>query len=178
MKRSQLIALASACVLVGCDGERTDEPMPAETGGAEAAAGEALQAGAAAIGSERREPYGAYLVGTNGRALYMFTADRPGEASTCYDECAGAWPPVLTEGEPVAADPTIQEEMLGTLRRRGGGLQVTYGGWPLYFFVRDRPGDVQGQDMHGYGGEWYLMGPDGERIEATESEQARGYGAP
>ncbi|MFW5926152.1 MAG: hypothetical protein ACOC9O_03175, partial [Myxococcota bacterium] len=174
MKRVRAIALAYACVLAGCDGERSDEPTVDETAGAESGNVRALEAGEAAIGAEWREPHGAYLVGTNARAVYLFTADRPGEASTCFDECARAWPPVFTGGEPLATDPTVREELLGTLRRRGGRLQVTYGGWPLYFFVRDRPGDVQGHDMHGYGGEWYLVSPAGERIAGSETERVHG----
>lgn len=35
-------------------------------------------------------------------------------------------------------------------------------GWPPYCYVRDQgPGSVTGQDVHGFGGEWYLVPSDG-----------------
>ena len=59
--------------------------------------------------------------------------------------------------------------MLGTVERRDGSLQVTYNGWPLYYFVKDgKPGDTIGQDMEGFGGEWYLVSPDGDHVEHAE----------
>ncbi|HVS66156.1 MAG TPA: hypothetical protein VMT85_21940, partial [Thermoanaerobaculia bacterium] len=61
--------------------------------------------------------------------------------------------------------------LLGTLQRRDGSTQVTYGGWPLYTYAQDAgPDSIEGQDVHGSGGEWYLVSPQGERIEATEAE--------
>jgi predicted lipoprotein with Yx(FWY)xxD motif len=46
-------------------------------------------------------------------------------------------------------------------------MQVTYGGWPMYYFVQDRgPGEAMGrQDKHGFGGEWHLVAPAGEKGE-------------
>ncbi|MFW6051839.1 MAG: hypothetical protein ACODAU_11730 [Myxococcota bacterium] len=164
-----LTILGAVAVLIGC----RDEPEPVgttypETSGAEG------EAGAAEIGSAMQEPHGTFLVGTDGRALYMFTADEQGGDSTCYDDCAAAWPPVLTDGEPVSTDPAIQSALLGTVERRDGRMQVTYDGWPLYFYVRDRPGDVMGQDVHGFGGEWYLLSPEGEPIAREHAHDGDG----
>ncbi len=126
----------------------------------------------ARIDVRRQEPYGQYLVDSQGRTLYMFTADTQRRSSDCYEECAEMWPPVLTRQEPQAAGREVQREMLGTIDRRDGTKQVTYGGWPLYTYARDtRPGQVTGQDVHGFGGEWYLMGPDGQRIRAERQQQ-------
>jgi predicted lipoprotein with Yx(FWY)xxD motif len=47
-------------------------------------------------------------------------------------------------------------------------MQVTYGGWPLYYFVQDQgPGEATGQDKHGFGGEWYLVTPAGEKAQES-----------
>ena len=43
-------------------------------------------------------------------------------------------------------------------------FQVTYNGWPLYFFVEDiQPGDINGHDIESFGEDWYLVGPNGDR---------------
>ncbi|MGW2850241.1 hypothetical protein ACWC5G_36810, partial [Streptomyces sp. NPDC001274] len=39
---------------------------------------------------------------------------------------------------------------------------VTYGDWPLYYYVGDMgPGDVNGQ---GLDGEWFAVSPDGKLV--------------
>ena len=43
------------------------------------------------------------------------------------------------------------------------GIQVTYNGWPLYFFAGDSaPGDTNGE---GQGGVWYAIDPTGNPID-------------
>lgn len=173
-------ALSVASALASCQKEAEEGP--------EGAAGETEQAGEGAaektepsagehtwgvVELASQEPYGAYLVGPTGHPYYMFTADRQGQPSTCYDACAEAWPPVLTRGEPQSSDPDVDSEKLGTVERRGSDQrQVTYGGWPLYTYAHDQDKRVTGQDVHHHGGEWYLVGPDGNKIEATEGEDA------
>ena len=126
--------------------------------------------GAAQVAVEQSQEYGAYVADADGRALYLFTADQQGTGDTkaetaCYEACAEAWPPLLTEGEPEAGD-KIDASLLGTIDRQGGATQVTYNGWPLYYFVQDQgPGEAAGQDKHGFGGEWYLVTPEGEKVE-------------
>jgi predicted lipoprotein with Yx(FWY)xxD motif len=118
---------------------------------------------------EQDQPFGAYLTDAEGRALYMFTADEKGAAqSACEGECADAWPPLLTQGEPQLGE-QVSEDLISTIEREDGATQVAYAGWPLYYFVKDQgPGEATGQDVHGFGGEWYLVAPSGEQIEAAE----------
>ncbi|WP_425450121.1 COG4315 family predicted lipoprotein [Virgifigura deserti] len=117
------------------------------------------------------QEYGPYIADTDGRALYMFEADSEGN-STCYDACAEAWPPLLTAGEP-AAGQRAQEGLLGTTERKDGAMQVTYNGWPLYYFVKDKgPGETTGQDVKGFGAEWYLVSPEGEPIHEGGHEES------
>jgi mono/diheme cytochrome c family protein len=95
-------------------------------------------------------------------SLYVFLRDTDGE-SACYDQCATAWPPLLTDDAPVALD-GVDGELLGTTERTDGTTQVTYAGWPLYFFVQDQAaGDVAGQGVNDV---WYLVSPAGEAIGA------------
>ncbi len=112
----------------------------------------------------KTDPFGEHLVGKEQLSVYMFTGDRENE-STCYDACALAWPPLLTEAEPVAGE-GLDSAKLGTTERKDGSMQVTYNGAPLYYFIQDgAPGDTVGQSSQGFGGEWYLLKPDGEKIE-------------
>lgn len=115
------------------------------------------------IETATKQPYGQYLTDASGRTLYMFMADEQGKgASACYDACAQAWPPALAGQGGPEAGPNVKKDMLGTFERRDGSRQLTYNGWPLYYFVKDRgPGDVTGQDVEAFGGEWYLVAPDG-----------------
>jgi predicted lipoprotein with Yx(FWY)xxD motif len=102
----------------------------------------------------RHAELGPYLTDARGRAVYMFKADTS-RSSTCYERCAEVWPPVLTQGAPRAADSTVQEELLGTIQRRDGQVQVTYNEWPFYYYAKDTEANqVKGQDMMGFGAEW------------------------
>ncbi len=100
---------------------------------------------------------GDHLVDGDGRTLYLFTPDEQG-ASTCVDACAENWPPVLAGGEVPVAD-GLDAALVGSVERADGSSQVTYGGWPLYTFVRDAAaGDTNGQGVNDV---WYVVGADG-----------------
>jgi predicted lipoprotein with Yx(FWY)xxD motif len=106
---------------------------------------------------------GTFLVGPKGRTLYLFKADKSTK-STCYDDCATAWPPLLTSGKPKAAGKT-KASLLGTTKRKDGKLQVTYKGHPLYYFINDtKAGQTNGQDVNGFGAQWYVLAPSGKKI--------------
>jgi len=93
------------------------------------------------------------------QAIYLFdveTTSTPG----CYDDCAVAWPPVLTDGPPVAAE-GVQPGLLGTTPRTDGTTQVTYAGHPLYFYAHEGKDEVRCHDVAGFGGTWYALSPSG-----------------
>ncbi|GGI09233.1 COG4315 family predicted lipoprotein [Egicoccus halophilus] len=104
---------------------------------------------------------GDHVVDAEGRSLYVSSDDEEG-VSNCLNDCAQIWPPVLVDGEPTAIG-ELDETLLGTTERDDDtGTQVTYNGWPLYWFVSDaEPGDTRGQ---GVNGTWWLIGGDGEPI--------------
>ncbi|GAB4003580.1 hypothetical protein GCM10029992_45870 [Glycomyces albus] len=106
---------------------------------------------------------GEVLVDGEGMTLYLFTDDTDG-TSTCYDECAANWPPLLVEGT-ADVDGGADEALLGTTERDDGSTQVTYNDWPLYYWAADAaPGDVDGQ---GVGGVWYVLDAAGDAVGAT-----------
>ena len=98
---------------------------------------------------------GSFLTDAEGNTLYLFTPDTtPGE-STCYDDCAEAWPP-LAPAEGMTLPAGVPGE-LTTIERTDGTQQVAYNDIPLYYFVRDeQPGDINGQ---GVGGVWFIVPP-------------------
>lgn len=84
-----------------------------------------------------------------------------GDTSACTADCATEWPPLTTEGFPVAGGGAIQN-LLGTITRDDGTKQVTYNGWPLYYFSKGMaPGATSGQGMEGL---WFLIAPSGKPI--------------
>jgi predicted lipoprotein with Yx(FWY)xxD motif len=104
---------------------------------------------------------GDFLADSEGMTLYLFLNDEPG-VTNCYDQCAENWPPLMSEGEAMAGE-GVDGALLGVTERTDGGMQVTYNGWPLYYYVQDEnPGDVNGQ---GRGDVWYLISPAGEQVQ-------------
>ncbi len=103
--------------------------------------------------------FGPMLFGADGQAIYLFDLESTSQPR-CHDECAAAWPPVLTTGEPVAGD-GVRAALLGRTRRDDGSTQVTYGGHPLYFYAHEDPWQVLCHDFFDYGGTWFVVQPDG-----------------
>ena len=102
---------------------------------------------------------GDVLVDGDGRTLYLFEPDEQRE-STCYDDCAANWPPLLDD-DPAAGD-GADAGLLGTSEREDGHLQVTYDGWPLYHWIGDeQPGDVAGQGVQDV---WWAVAADGQPL--------------
>ncbi|MBS1303300.1 hypothetical protein [Loktanella sp. SALINAS62] len=116
------------------------------------------------------DEYGQYLSDAQGRPVYLFTIDTPGRAnekeaqiSCTSEECLEAWPLVRTSGDPQAGE-GADSALLGTTRYEEQQV-VTYNGWPLYYFARDESADQpQGNHVESFGGEWYLLTPDGEKL--------------
>lgn len=111
------------------------------------------------------DEYGDVLVGPDGLSLYLFEKDTNGSMeSACTGSCAQAWPPLTVSAPPTKGDGVTAA--LSTFERSDGTTQVAAAGWPLYYFSRDeKPGDTNGQELTGFGGEWYLVAPDGSKRE-------------
>jgi predicted lipoprotein with Yx(FWY)xxD motif len=59
----------------------------------------------------------------------------------------------------------VDASKFGTTKRTDGTTQVTYNGWPLYYFAKDKaPGDVTGQ---GVGSVWYVVSAAGDKVDST-----------
>lgn len=114
---------------------------------------------------------GRILVDSRGRTLYMFAADK-GTTSVCYGKCAAFWPPLITGSKHIAAS-GLKASLLGTTTRKGGSLQVTYAGHPLYLFVKDtKAGQTNGQGLNVVGGLWWVVSPTGAVIKKKAGQAA------
>lgn len=140
--------------------ETTDGPASTADGevavvGAEVSVSEA---GAEASIEVASSDLGEILVDGEGTTLYLFTPDAQGD-STCYDDCEANWPP-LTDG--AEAGSGVDAGLLGSTTRTDGSEQVTYNGWPLYYFAGDvAPGETNGQGINEV---WFVVSPAGEPI--------------
>ncbi len=154
------------------------------------ALGGSLAAGGAAVGSTRRGPHkeararvavtvtdakrgklGLVLVSGSGRTLYHYARDRRNK-SNCTGSCASIWPPLLLARN-VHAPKGRNVSHLGTIRR-GGRLQVTYNGEPLYLYSGDaKAGETNGQGLLGV---WHVVGVAAKHpTTSTSSGGAYGY---
>jgi predicted lipoprotein with Yx(FWY)xxD motif len=138
-------------------------PASAAAGSGQPAGGkqEAAHAGGTTIKAGGSQ-FGDVLFDGDGQAIYYFDKEK-GSTSGCYGECAEAWPPVLTKGEP-AAGGGAQPELLGTTQRDDGTTQVTYDGHPLYLYAHEGPNEVTCHDVSEFGGLWLAVQPNGERV--------------
>ena len=157
-----LALLAAACSTADASNDTgatatTDQPsttiaeVPTATSTVpEAAAGGVLIVADSSLGS--------ILSDGDGNTLYLFTPDTQGE-SVCYDQCEAAWPPVVDELQPGDG---VDGALLGAVARTDGSQQVTYNGWPLYYFANDSaPGDINGQGLNDV---WYVVSAEGDAI--------------
>jgi predicted lipoprotein with Yx(FWY)xxD motif len=107
--------------------------------------------------------FGRVLFAGNGRVLYAFTRDRRGGPSRCYGACARAWP-VYFAGTRLRAGVGVKRSLIGTVRRRDGRRQITYNGWPLYYYAHEGPGEIKCQNVDQFGGLWLVVRPSGRLV--------------
>jgi predicted lipoprotein with Yx(FWY)xxD motif len=138
-----LVMLAVAAVL----------PVAGASGGSEA--GQVLKL--------RNTRYGPILFDGRDRVLYGFTRDRRGGKSACYGGCAAAWPVYFAKGK-VTAMRGVKQSLIGTVRRRDGRRQVTYNGWPLYYYAHEGPREVKCQNVDEFGGLWLVVKASGRLV--------------
>jgi predicted lipoprotein with Yx(FWY)xxD motif len=97
--------------------------------------------------------FGKILV--SGQTVYTLKASK----TPCKAACLHTRPEVLlpTGMSKPTAGSGVQASKLGTVRRSGGALQLTYGGKPLYWFIGDSgPGQVKG-NVTDIWGKWSVV---------------------
>jgi predicted lipoprotein with Yx(FWY)xxD motif len=152
---SMLVAavVLAACQSAAAQSVSTQAPVVSEAPAATTSQPIVLLGGNATLGK--------FLTDANGKTLYVFTKDNAGD-STCYDQCAANWPAltVTSDQNLIAGDGVTGK--LATITRTDGSLQVTYNGWPLYYFVKDTAaGDTNGQGVNNV---WFVAPESGNPV--------------
>ncbi|MFD9128476.1 hypothetical protein [Kitasatospora sp. NPDC059571] len=163
--------LATVCATAaGCaPGDPTPAPLPGAAGQESASPSAADTPGPSASASPEQPGtevsladdagLGPILVDKQGRTLYLFDGDAS-TSSTCYADCAAAWPPLTTAGFPVAGS-GVDDGLLGMAPRTDGPAQVLYKGHPLYYNALDTAaGDAGGQQID----QWYAVDALGDKV--------------
>ena len=134
--------LLAGLLLAGCSAGSAATASPASAGGTSAVV---------IVSAVQNINYGPVLIGPTGRSLYVrVDGNTP---VPCTGACLTSWPALLV---PAGGSVTVGEHVpagtLGTVVRADDhSTQVTYMGWPLYYFTGDTsPGDVTGYGVDGF----------------------------
>jgi len=156
-----ILLIAGLVLLAGCAQQPAAPATPAQTTSAPAA-----PAPAAATPTPMPDTvlvatnpqYGQIIVDGSGMTLYYFLRDTRGsDTSACTGTCLTNWPAFNPSYLQVSA-PLLGSDF-DSILLPGGGSQVTYMGWPLYYYSGDKaPGDTKG---YGFNKLWYVMAPTG-----------------
>ena len=125
------------------------------------------------VSTAKSAKYGTILV--SGTTVYTLKASNV----TCGTNCLKIWPEVLLPTGVMAATAGagVNAAKLGTIAGRGGALQVTYGGKPLYWFSKDtRPGQVKGNVKDKWGS-WSVVVAAKTAGSSSNSSSSSGSGS-
>ena len=172
-RTTPLLAVAGvAVILAGCAAQGGG----ATPGASNPAASSPAAAGSPAVYSvdlHQDATLGSFLVGEDGKTLYLLTKD-PNGSSSCTGNCAKAWPPfTLDAGETAIAGSGVTGT-IATIQRPDGTTQVAINGVPLYYYSGDSAaGDTQGEGSNNV---WFVVGANGTAIQApAPSATGGGY---
>jgi predicted lipoprotein with Yx(FWY)xxD motif len=109
---------------------------------------------------------GSYLVDKDGRSLYFFVRDAKNQSACTSATCEALWPVFNVENLTVDKVGTgLLLSDFSTITTTTGKKQMTYKGWPLYYYapkVNDvNTPEAAGQTTgDGVGGVWFIAKPD------------------
>lgn len=124
------------------------------------------------IGLSTSATLGSYLSDKTGRTLYFFSTDSKNQ-STCTGGCEALWPVFNVDN--LTAEkigPGLALSDFGSITTPSNKKQLTYKGWPLYYYAPisgtdpyggggtntiEAPGKTGGE---GFGGIWFVAKPD------------------
>lgn len=104
---------------------------------------------------------GKYLTDKEGNALYFFAKDADGLNNCTSGDCKTAWPIFYTSG--LTQTKLVNGLVLANFDSitTPSGKQLTYKGWPLYYFapggVREASGKTTGEGVNNL---WFVAKPD------------------
>lgn len=109
--------------------------------------------GTASLKLLENEKVGKYLADSKGMTLYYFKKDESGK-SNCAGDCLDNWQPYMEKDFNIL-DGFNKSDFGTIIREDTTSEQVTYKGYPLYYFIDDKQeGDVNGE---GVKDNWYIV---------------------
>jgi len=173
MHRSLILTLSTLALAVAGCGSDSDGDTAAPEGAQTTTTAQAASPTTTTTATERPaaqgtrirladSQYGKVVFDGSGQAIYLFDKEKSNK-SLCTGECAAAWPPVVTKGEPTAVS-GIDQSLLGTTQRPDGKTQVTYNGHPLYYYAHEGRNEVRCHNVEGFGGLWLAVSGRGNAV--------------
>ena len=156
MRLPVILLASSAFLLGGCNMLFGPQPGPPSPG--------PMAAANLTLTTATKAPFGTYVTDGSGRAVYVLEGTRGlSGINRCSGPCLAEWPPVPAPQLPTAGAGLSPPAVRTVSSYRG--TQVSYSGWPLYYFSHDMaPGDTTGQGVRDQWGSWSLIRPSGEPI--------------
>jgi predicted lipoprotein with Yx(FWY)xxD motif len=137
-------AVAVSCLLAACGSSSSSSSSSPPVSQSSVGTGTAVvrTASVSSLG-------GSVLVDSRGLTLYHLSGEQNGKWICTSATCVKAWHPLTAS---TGGAPSGSVGSLGTVKRPGGTLQVTFKGMPLYTFVGDtKAGEAKGQGIKDLG---------------------------
>ena len=155
-----VVMVLGACAPAAALQTATPVQAPAAATAAPAPTNAPAASGPITLQIAQNDKLGKFLADGAGKTLYLFTKDTR-DTSNCYDKCATAWPPLISDSAPSSKD-GVTSALIGSTTRKDGSKQVTYNGWSLYYFAADKDAsDTKGQAV---GKVWWVVSGEGNPI--------------
>jgi predicted lipoprotein with Yx(FWY)xxD motif len=120
----------------------------------------AAASGTKTLALKSNDELGSFLVGPNGKTLYLFEKDTGTTSACAADPCRATWPALTATDAPTAGD-GVNASLASTATGQVAN-QVVYNGHLLYYFSGDtKPGDVNGLGIPS----WYPVDASGNKID-------------
>jgi predicted lipoprotein with Yx(FWY)xxD motif len=170
------LAVAASLLLAACGSSSNTSSATAPTPSAPSSQSSSSSPTSSVTLATASGPMGTYLVGSSGRAVYLWAVDTSGKSS-CAGACAKVWQPVISSAMPHTTG-GVNASDLTLITRSNGAKQVAYKGHPLYYYIADRSsGTTRGQGSNSFGGKWWLIAPSGTGITKVASSAGASNGS-
>lgn len=155
--------LVTACLVAGCGSGQApaaptaaaasqDPTMPGMSG---------MNMDGPALWAVQSGPLGIVTTDNAGHLLYRSDADESAPpTSNCIGACARTWIPMTVQTGQQPELNGVDATKVGQLARPDGSVQLTLGGWPLYYNRTDTLG-LETTDHNGADGTWFAISPTG-----------------
>jgi predicted lipoprotein with Yx(FWY)xxD motif len=114
------------------------------------------------VSTSTKTGIGTYLVDGKGITLYWTTLDSVGQ-SNVNGSSLSVWPVFYVSN--ITVSPSLNTSDFGSITRADGKSQISYKGWPLYYYYEDQAsGSTLGQGVDGV---WFAVNPAASGPTAT-----------